>query len=434
MATPTLSTAETAVASRTRRISRMPAWARWSFSTAAGVLLLAIVQSFDETDRLTSTSATQLMLRWGTPILLAGLGGLFAERAGVVNIGLEGMMILGTWFGAWGAVEYGAWWGILLGALGGAIGGLLHAIATVSFGVDHIVSGVAINILAPGATRFLSSEVFANMEGGSITESPSVPGHGKFTMPFLAGGDLGSWSSPDWLGSLGERNWPFVSDVAELAKGLLTQVSYVVIIALALVPLSAWVLWRTRFGLRLRVCGEMPLAGESQGVDIYRYKYIGIVISGALAGLAGAFIASPELGSKYSEGQTNGRGFIGLASLIFGNWRPSGILGGAMLFGYPFGIGLRDREGAASHALLLAITVGLVCLAAWSWIRGKRVDTAIALVLAVLSAVWYFASDSVPDWWINILPFVIVLVVLVFFAQRLRMPAADGQRYRRGGT
>ncbi len=143
----------------TSRLSSMPAWARWMIYAAVGVLLLTIVQSISDTDRLTQISTSREMLRWAVPIFLAGLGGLFSERAGVVNIGLEGMLILGMWFGAWGAIEYGAWWGLLIGIVGGMIGGLLHAVATVTFQVDHIISGVAINILAPAITRYLSEEV-----------------------------------------------------------------------------------------------------------------------------------------------------------------------------------------------------------------------------------------------------------------------------------
>lgn len=415
-------------------IRDLPAWARWASYAAAGIFVLTLVQGFDDTERLTAVSSSQSMLRWGVPILLAGLGGLFSERAGVVNIGLEGMMILGTWFGAWGAVNYGAWWGLLAGLLGGSLGGLLHAVATVQFGVDHIISGVAVNILAPGITRFLSSEIFADYAGGSITQSPRVPGVGRFTFPVLAGGDVGGWNSPDLLGRLGRQDWFFASDAADLARGLVTQVSLVTIIAIALVPISTWVLWRTRFGLRLRICGERPEAGESQGINVYRYKYIGVTISGALAGLGGAFIASPELSGIYLEGQTTGRGFIGLAALIFGNWQPVGVLGGALLFGYPFGLGLRDLGGAASHSLLLVNAIALVGIALWSLSRGRRRNAVLAGALCALAAAWYFASETVPDWWVNILPFVIVLLVLVFFAQRLRMPAADGQRYRKGET
>jgi general nucleoside transport system permease protein len=407
------------------RFAEMPAWARWALYAALGVLLLTIVQGFDDTNRLTAASSSQAMLRWGLPILLAGLGGLFAERAGVVNIGLEGMMILGTWFGAWGALNYGAWAGLLLGVGGGALGGLIHAVATISFGVDHIISGVAVNILAPGATRFLSSEIFTGYDGGSITQSPRVPGVGQVTIPVLASG-------PDLLGDLMRQDIFFVSDAAGLARGLMTQLSLVTIIALLLVPFTAWLLWKTRFGLRLRICGERPEAGEAQGINVYRYKYVAVVVSGGFAGLAGAFIVSPELSGIYLEGQTTGRGFIGLAALILGNWRPSGVLIGAMLFGYPFGVGLRDLDGAASHSLLLVNAIALVGVAVWAYRRGQRTSTILALVLSGLAAMWYLVADAVPDWWTDILPYVIVLVVLVFFTQRLRPPAAAGRPYRKG--
>ncbi len=416
------------------RLAQLPAWARWMLYAAAGIFVLTVVQGFDDTERLTTTSSSQAMLRWAVPIMLAGLGGLYSERAGIVNIGLEGMMVLGTWFGAWGAINYGPWWGLAIGALGGSFGGLLHAVATVSFGVDHIISGVAINVLAPGITRFLSSEILTGYDGGSITQSPRVPGVGRFTLPFFAGGNVGSWESPDLLGWVTKKDWFFLSDVTSLTRGLVAQISFATIIALAFVPLTAWVIWKTRFGLRLRICGEHPQSGESQGIDIYRYKYIAVTISGALAGLGGAIIVSPELSGIYQEGQTNGRGFIGLAALIFGNWRPGGIMAGSMLFGYPFGLGLRDLGGAGSHSLLLVNTIALALVLVWAVSRGRRVDAVLAGILGALAALWYFLSDTVPNWWINILPFVIVLVVLVFFSQRLRMPAADGQIYRRGET
>jgi simple sugar transport system permease protein len=213
---------------------------------------------------------------------------------------------------------------------------------------------------------------------------------------------------------------------------MVSRVSHVTLIALALVPLTAWLLWRTRFGLRLRICGERPEAGESQGVNVYRYKYIGVIISGALAGLAGAFIASPELSGIYLQGQTTGRGFIGLAALIFGNWRPYGVLGGALLFGYPFGIGLRDLTGAASHSLILVNAIGLAGVAIWASTRGRRTDAVLAGLLSAGAAFWYFSTQFVPDVWKDVLPFVLVLLVLIFFAQRLRPPAADGLRYRKG--
>ena len=413
------------------RIRRLPAYARWATYATIGVLILTLVQELgqNQTSHLTATSTAQTALKWSIPILLAGLGGLFAERAGIINIGLEGMMILGTWFGAWGAFNYGPYWGIVIGAIGGAIGGLIHAIATVGFGVDHIISGVAINILGPFAARFLSSEVFTGYQGGSVTQSPRVENVDKFTMPFLAGG----YETPNFLKWLGDKEIPLLSDIGNILRGILTQTSWATIIALLLVPISAYVLWKTRFGLRVRISGEDPWAGESQGVNIYRYKFVAVMISGAFAGFGGAFI-SIEMSSIYQEGGTTGRGFIGLAALIFGNWRPGGILAAALLFGNPYALQFGDFDGFASHALLLVNAIALFGVVIWALRNDKRTDAAIAFVLGSLSAIWYFVSDTVPDWWVKILPYVIVIVVLIFFAQRLRMPAANGQIYRRGQT
>ena len=409
----------------------LPKWALWMIYATLVVLLLTVVQEILHTDQLTSSMSSQGMIRWSVPIMLAGLGGLFAERVGVINIGLEGMMILGTWFGAWGAINYGAWNGLLIGCIGGAVGGLIHAVATVSFGVDHIISGVAINLTAPGLTRYLASRVFVHYEGGSISQSSRVPGVEEFTFPFLAGGNLLSWKTPDLLGWITHKDWFFISDSAALLRGA-TQLSSASILAFALVPISAWMIWRTRFGLRLRICGEHPMSGESQGVDIYRYKYYGIVLSGALAGLGGAFIVSPELSGIYLEGQTQGRGYIGLGALIFGNWKPVGVMAGALLFGYPFGVGLRDLDGEASRALMLVSIITLAAITAWALKSRRKKDAALAGILSLGAALWYSMSQTVPNWWISILPYVIVLVVLIFFSQKLRMPKATGLPYRKG--
>lgn len=410
-----------------QRFNSLPTAIKWMVYALLGILLLTIVQSIGDTDKLTSAPVSREMLRWTLPVLLAGLGGLFADRCGVVNIGLEGMMILGMWFGAWGALEFGPWIGMLIGISGGALGGLLHAVATVTFGVDQIISGVAINILAPAGTRYLSQEVW-----GSPTQSPRTTGIGDWDVPFLAGGSIFGWESPDVLLTIAQREWWFVSDVADFSRGLLRNTSLLALIAVALVPFCAWLLWRTRFGLRLRIAGERPQAGESQGVNIYAYKYAAVIISGALAGLGGVVISSPELSGQFLEGNSGGRGFIGLAAVIFGNWRPLGILLGALLYGYVFGLDLKDLDGSASHALLLLNAIALAGVAGWAITRKRVADGALAAVLAVGALIWWLASETVPGWWSNILPYVVVLLVLVFFAQRLREPAALGAPYRRG--
>src|SRR5512132_2090152 len=265
----------------------------------AGLLaLVSIVRLVTGANDITSSGTTGAALRLAVPIGLAGLGGLWSERAGVVNIGLEGQLILGTWFGAWGAYEFGAWWGVLAGIVGGALGGALHALATVTFGVDHIVSGVAINILGAGITRFLSALVFADTPGGGVTQSPTLPPIQTITLP-------GSGALRD----LEAKGWFLISDLAGLLGGLVTQVSLLTLVAIALVPISYVLLWRTKFGLRLRSCGEAPYAAESLGVKVYRMKWAAVVVSGGFAGLGGAFLAEVAT-SIYREGQTNGRGYI----------------------------------------------------------------------------------------------------------------------------
>ena len=416
------------------RVNKLSTPVRWMIYAALGIFGLVIVQSFTDASKLTTTTTSGAMLRWTVPVMLAGLGGMFSERAGVVNIALDGIMVLGMWFGAWGTINYGPWNGLLIGLAGGALGGLIHAIATVTFGVDHIISGVAILIAAPGIARFLSLEIMAGHDGGSITQSPRLSGAGKFTLPFLAGGRIGDWRSPDILGWFTDKDWWYISDLTGFARGFVFNLSIFTIIAFSLVPLSAWLLWRTRFGLRLRICGEHPTAGESQGINIYLYKYIGVILSGVLAGFAGAFIATPELNGIYLEGSVNQRGFIGLAALIIGNWRPAGVMAGAMLFGYPFALGLRDLDGSNTHALLLVAAGVLAVVSINNFRHGNRTDAFLGGLIGVLALVWFVGSETVPNWFINILPQLIVLLVLTFFSQRLRMPAADGQPYRRGKT
>ena len=393
------------------------------------ILMLSAVRSITGASDLTSSGTYSAALRLAVPILLAGLGGLYAERTGVVNIGLEGMMILGTWFGAWGGVEFGAWWGVVLGILGGAMGGLVHAVATVSFGVNQIVSGVAVNILAAGVTRFLSVIAFTG-HGGGATQSPQVTSNlPNLTVPVLAGGEPFGWQSPDLLGWFERQHWFLVSDVAALFRGFMAELSILTVITLLLVPATYFFLWRTRLGLRMRSAGENPVAAESLGVPVYTMKYVGVLISGALAGLAGAFLVL-EAAGIYREGQTGGRGFIGLAAMIFGNWRPTGVAAAAGLFGYAESLNLRSAQ--AVHALLLFVAIALLGLAIWYLIRGRISAGVLAGAIGVLVFMWYTVTEDVPRQFIFITPYVATLLVLAVASQRLRPPAADGLPYRRG--
>ncbi|MEV7871328.1 ABC transporter permease [Streptomyces sp. NPDC088124] len=387
---------------------------------AGALALVSLVRLISGANDITSVGQVAGALELAIPIGLAGLGGLWAERAGVVNIGLEGMMVLGTWFGAWAGYQWGPWTGVLFGIIGGALGGLLHAVVTVSFGVNHIVSGVAINILAVGATRYLSKFTFDAAEGGSSKQSPRVDSITEITIPGLS----------DWMQDLQARHWFLVSDLAGLVGGLVTGLSLLTVVALLLIPGTWWLLWRTAFGLRLRSCGENPVAAESLGVNVYKYKYIAVVVSGGLAGLGGAFLAIVSTGI-YQEGQTGGRGYIGLAAMIFGNWMPGGMALGAGLFG--FTDSLKLRGGAENvHAMLLLLAILLVLVVCWQLYKKKYLPAVISAAVSALLFVWYALTDQVPSQFVDAAPYVTTLLVLALSAQRLRMPKADGLPYRKG--
>ena len=262
-------------------------------------------------------------IRAFVPLYLATLGGVFNERSGVVNIGIDGMMIFGTWFGAWGALQWGPVAGLLVAVIAGTLVALIHAVATVTFRVDHIVSGVAINILAIGLPRFLS--IVAYDQG---TQSPQVDQLPTFDLPRLGA----------------------ISPVVPLT---------------AVLGVATWfVLSRTVFGLRLRSAGENPRAAESLGVRVVRMRYAGVLISGAFAGLAGGYL-SIELVGLYREGMNQGRGFIALAALILGNWSPIGAVFSCMLFAWTEALTVFLRVSWINNAFIssLPYIVTLVVLA-----------------------------------------------------------------------
>ncbi|MEV7803847.1 ABC transporter permease [Microbispora sp. NPDC088329] len=386
------------------------------------VVVLSLARVITGANDITSAGTVSAALGLAVPIGLAGLGGLWSERAGVVNIGLEGMMVLGTWFGAWGALQFHSpWAGVLAGAAGGALGAAIHAVATVTFGVDHIISGVAINIVGVGFTEYLSQLVFTDMPGGGTKNSPQLPKMGTVSLSFLN----------DPLRTVEAKHWFVVSDFAGVLRGITQDVSWFTILAIVLVPLSFYVLWRTAFGLRLRACGERPLAAESLGVNVYLYKWAAVIVSGVLAGLGGAFLSLVAAGI-YRDGQTGGRGYIGLAAMIFGNWRPGGLAGGAALFGYTDALQLR-QGGVSVHALLLVVALLLVAVAVYQLVRQRRGGAALITgVVAIVVFMVFAVTDTVPEQFTSFTPHLTTLLVLSLASQRLRMPAADGVPYRRG--
>jgi general nucleoside transport system permease protein len=315
-------------------------------------------------------AAIGIAFTYFTIIYVTGLGGLYSERSGIVNIGLEGMMIIGTVTGSWGTfyfttemgwgLPWGPIMGILIGMIAGALFASIHALATVTFRVDQIVSGVVINLVAVGIARFLSTVFF-----GQATQSDSGQPHlNPIDIPGLSSLPLG---------------------LGKAFEGL----SPVVIVAFLLVFPVTYSLYKTRWGLRLRSCGENPEAARSLGVRVAPLRYQAVMLSGALAGFAGAFLAV-EVNLSWNEGQTQGLGFIALAALILSNWNPKRLMAAALIFGFAQAIPLRLAD---------APIIG-----------------------------------AIPPEFIRMTPYLVTIVVLAGFVGKVRPPAAAGRAYDGGSA
>lgn len=270
-------------------------------------------------------------LRAATPLLLAAIGGAFSERSGVVNIALEGIMLVGAWAAVYVSFITGNAW---LGVLGAMIAGIavagLHAVVCVHFRANQVVSGVALNLLAMGFTEFMMSKIWEN-----AGQSPAVAKVG------------------DLFG--------------------LTQFVY---IAFGLTFLSWWCLFYTPWGLRLRSVGEHPLAADTVGVNVYKMRYWGVLLSGLMAGLAGASL-SIGLVSRFSNGMTAGRGFIALAALIFGRWNPIGAMWACLLFGAADALGIIfQMQGVPIPSQFLQMAPYLVTMLALAGVVGRSTPPA----------------------------------------------------------
>jgi general nucleoside transport system permease protein len=281
-------------------------------------------------------------IRSSTPLILAALGGLFSERSGVINIALEGMMLAGAFTAA--AVTYAVgnpYIGLIAGLMAGMLIAAIHAVACIQYKADQVVTGTAINILMIGMPAFLSGALF-----------------------------LSSGSTP------------------QLPEGQLIPVIPIVI-AFALVPISWYVLYKTPFGLRLRSVGENPEAADAAGVKVARMRYAGVLLSGALAGIGGAYLSIGQ-SSLFTRNMTSGRGFIALAALIFGKWRPVQTLLACLLFGFTEAISIQMQ--------------GVVKLP---------------------------SGADVPVQFIHMIPYILTIIVLAGFIGSSRPPRALGIPYEK---
>ena len=299
------------------------------------------------------------MLRLAAPIALAALGGVITERSGVTNIALEGSMLVGAFFGIVAADRTRDIW-IALGVavLAGVLVALLHAYASITLRSDQIVSGMALNILALGLTTYLDYQMY-----GTTGTPPDLPGVPDIRLGLLAS----------------------VPYVGEAIGGLNSMVW---VMALLVIVLQLF-LFRTVPGLRLRAVGEHPRAAETVGIDVRRIRYAAVLASGALAALGGAYL-SLGVAHSFTDGMTGGRGFIGLAAMIFGRWTPIGALAASLIFGY----------GNALSTSLQGATIGDV---------------------------------RVPVQLLGTLPYILTILAVAGFVGRSRPPAADGLPYETEG-
>jgi ABC-type uncharacterized transport system permease subunit len=354
-------------------------WRRFGVMTLVVAIMFSVVvliggATNDPLVILTSLIATNIAV--ATPLTLGALCGLYCERAGVVNIGIEGMMLGAAFFGWLAAIYMNTIFGmppmvsLVIGVLGAMLSGglfaLLHAVLSITYKVDQIIGGTVINILAIGITGFLNRQLF--FESGSIF-----------------GGQV-----PHAPGVLPRIQIPFLVDIPVV--GRIFEQQPIAISAILLVIISHYVLFHTPWGLRTRAVGEHPKAADTVGINVYFMRYANVIIGGFLAGLAGAYFTLESVPS-FEPLMTNGRGFISLAALIFGNWSPFGAWAAAMLFG-----------------------------------AAQAVQIKLQLFREIIPAQWAFLQNS---YIVGLTPYILTMLILTGIIGKTIPPAADGVPYEK---
>ncbi len=288
-------------------------------------------------------------LRYATPLIFGALGGMFSERSGVVNIGLEGMMLMGAFFGILAADKLDSWWlGLIVGILSGGVLAALHAVLSIHLRADQIVGGTAINFLALGLTGYLFIDIYG--QDGTPTNIPSIP---QINISFL--GDI-----------------PGAGNFLEEVFG---HMNLMIWVAIVMIPLSWLILFKTPLGLRIRAVGEHPRAADTVGISVYGIRYGAVIFSGMLAAAGGAFLSIGFVNS-FNENMTAGRGFIALAAVIFGNWRPWGAAAACLLFGFSSALAQRLPEYSDSAAVLFQALPYVLTLIAVAGVIGRSIPPA----------------------------------------------------------
>ena len=372
---------------------------------------------------LTLLQVLDSSLRLATPLLLVCLAGLFSERAGIFDIGLEGKLLAAAFVSAaFASLTGSVWLGLSAGILASIMLSLLHGLASITLRGDQIISGVAINFLAAGLTVVVAQDLF---------------GQGGRTPPLKSGGRFEPINFP---GSTSSKEINDAGPLMQLYSELVSGHSLLVYIALLTVPLSWFVLYKTRYGLRLRAVGENPAAVDTAGISVVGLRYSAVILGGILCGIAGAYIAT-SLQANFTKDMSAGRGFIALAALIFAKWRPWHALGACLLFGFFFALDNRFQNillpAWAISGLLVLIVLSLISYVWKKDYLDKVVLGGLALgILSIAIMVIISVSDSgansqvkIPVVFVQSLPYVLTVVVLAGFVGKAIPPRAGGQPY-----
>jgi simple sugar transport system permease protein len=338
-----------AVAAFARGERSAGAWALAAAVLGTGAALWAQGVERDTLEGIFTAGLLASTLRFATPLAFAACGGIFSERSGVVNIGLEGMMLMGAFFAVWGSIWSGSWVvGLLMAMLFGGLLALVHAFFSIHLRADQIVSGFAVNFLALGLTGYLFSSVYP--DGIPTDQVSRVP---KVDLGFLDG----------------------IPALGDFLAGVFGELNLLVWLMFVVVILSYLVLFKTPIGLRIRSVGEHPRAADTVGISVYRVRYLAVVTSGVLAALGGAFLSIGFTGT-FSENMTSGRGFIALAAVIFGKWRPGWAFVATLLFGFGFAISIPLQREADISANIISTLPYVLTLIAVAGLIGRSIPPA----------------------------------------------------------
>ncbi len=311
-----------------------------------GLGILATRSGTGNLEAVFNASLIAQMFAFSTPLVFGAIAGMFSERSGVVNIGLEGMMLMGAFWGIYGADKGGTWVvGILVGAATGGLLALVYAYFAIHLRADQIVGGTAVNFLALGITGYFFFQLYhGEYVPSGVSTIPNVRIPGIADMHFLGPA----------IGDLNLMIW---------ASFLLVILSYIVV-------------FKTPIGLRIRACGEHPRAADTVGINVFAVRYGAVVLSGILAATGGVYLSDGFGGGAFNDNMTAGRGFIALAAMIFGNWRPAGAFGAAVLFGFSSAVALRLQVYSASASTLFNVLPYVLTLIAVAGVIGRTVPPA----------------------------------------------------------